>query len=75
LLEVEALQILEIDSSKISLARIDELAVVPVEPVKPRKLLIMALALVGGLFLGLFMALIAATYGKHKIRSSVKRNA
>jgi chain length determinant protein (polysaccharide antigen chain regulator) len=75
LLEVEALQTLEIDSSKISLARIDELAVVPVEPVKPRKLLIMALALVSGLFLGLFMALIAAAYGKHKIRSSVKRNA
>jgi chain length determinant protein (polysaccharide antigen chain regulator) len=74
LLEVGALQTLEIDSSKISLARIDELAVVPVEPIKPRKLLIMVLALVGGLFAGLFMALIAAAYGKHKIRSSVKRN-
>jgi chain length determinant protein (polysaccharide antigen chain regulator) len=75
LLEVEALQTLEIDSSKISLARIDELAVVPVAPIKPRKLLIMALALVGGLFAGLFMALTSAAYGKHKIRSSVKRNA
>jgi chain length determinant protein (polysaccharide antigen chain regulator) len=75
LLEIEVLQALEIDSSKISLARIDEVAVVPVEPIKSRKLLIMALALVGGLFVGLFMALIAAAYGKHKIRSSIKRNA
>jgi chain length determinant protein (polysaccharide antigen chain regulator) len=75
LLEIEALQTLEVDSSKISLARIDEVAVVPVEPIKPRKLLIMASALVGGLFVGLFMALIAAAYGKHKIRSSIKRNA
>jgi chain length determinant protein (polysaccharide antigen chain regulator) len=75
LLEIEALQALEIDSSKISLARIDEVAVVPVEPIKPRKLLIMALALVGGLFLGLFMALIVTAYGKHKIRSSIKLNA
>jgi chain length determinant protein (polysaccharide antigen chain regulator) len=75
LLEIESLQTLEIDFSKIRLARIDEVAVVPVNPIKPRKLLIMALALVGGLFAGLFMALIVAAYGKHKIRSSVKRNA
>jgi chain length determinant protein (polysaccharide antigen chain regulator) len=74
LLEIEALQALEVDSSKITLARIDEVAVVPVEPIKPRKLLIMAMALVGGLFIGLFMALIVTAYGKHKIRSSIKRN-
>jgi chain length determinant protein (polysaccharide antigen chain regulator) len=73
LLEIEALQTLEIDFSKISLARIDEVAVVPVKPVKPRKLLIMALALVGGLFVGLFMALIVAAYGKHKIRTLRKQ--
>jgi chain length determinant protein (polysaccharide antigen chain regulator) len=73
LLEIEALQTLEIDFSKISLARIDEVAVVPVKPVKPRRLLIMALALVGGLFVGLFMALIVAAYGKHKIRTLRKQ--
>jgi len=70
LVEIEALQALEIDFSKINLARIDEVAVVPVKPIKPRKLLIMALALVGGVFIGLFMALIVAAYGKHKIRIS-----
>jgi chain length determinant protein (polysaccharide antigen chain regulator) len=74
LVEIEALQALEIDFSKISLARIDEVAVVPVKPIKPRKLLIMALALVGGLFVGLFMALIVAAYGKHKIRSLRKQD-
>jgi chain length determinant protein (polysaccharide antigen chain regulator) len=75
LLEIDSLKTLSIDVNKISLARIDEVAVVPVNPIKPRKLLIMALALVGGLFVGLFMALIVAAYGKHKVRSSVKRNA
>jgi chain length determinant protein (polysaccharide antigen chain regulator) len=73
LVEIEALQALEIDFSKISLARIDEVAVVPIKPIKPRKLLIMALALVGGLFVGLFMALIVAAYGKHKIRTLRKQ--
>ncbi|MGK0249219.1 MAG: chain length determinant protein (polysaccharide antigen chain regulator), partial [Oleispira sp.] len=73
LLQIEALQALEIDFSKIRLARIDEVAVVPVSPIKPRKLVIMALALVAGLFAGLFMALIVAAFGKHKIRSLRKQ--
>lgn len=73
LVEVEALQALEVDFSKISLARIDEVAVVPVKPIKPRKLLIMALALVGGVFVGLFMAIIVAASGKHKLRITTKR--
>lgn len=75
LVEIEALQALEVDFSKISLARIDQVAVVPVQPIKPRKLLIMALALVGGLFVGLFMALIVAAYNKHKIHITEKRKA
>jgi chain length determinant protein (polysaccharide antigen chain regulator) len=73
LLEIEALKALEIDFSKINLARIDEVAVVPVNPIKPRKLLIMVLAIVGGLFAGLFMALMVAAFGKHKIRSLRKQ--
>lgn len=75
LLEIESLQALEIDFSQINLAKIDEVAVVPVKPIKPRKLLIMALALVGGIFVGLFMALIVAAYSKYKIRISAKRKA
>jgi chain length determinant protein (polysaccharide antigen chain regulator) len=75
LLEIEVLKALEIDIDKINLARIDQVAVVPIQPIKPRKLLIMALALVGGLFVGLFMALIVAAYNKHKIRITEKRKA
>jgi chain length determinant protein (polysaccharide antigen chain regulator) len=73
LLEIDSLKTLEVDFSKIHLARIDEVAVVPVKPIKPRKLLVIALALVAGLFIGLFMALIVAAYGKHKIRIEEKR--
>ena len=72
LLEIDSLKTLEVDFSKIHLARIDEVAVVPVKPIKPRKLLIMALAIVAGLFVGLFMALIVAAYGKHKVRIDEK---
>ncbi len=72
LLEIDSLKTLEVDFSKIQLARIDEVAVVPVAPIKPRKLLVMALALVAGLFVGLFMALIVAAYGKHNIRIEEK---
>lgn len=72
LLEIDSLQTLEVDFSKIHLARIDEVAVTPAKPIKPRKLLIMALAIVAGLFIGLFLALIAAAYGKHKIRTEEK---
>jgi chain length determinant protein (polysaccharide antigen chain regulator) len=74
LAEIEALKALEIDFSNTRLARIDQVAVVPANPIKPRKLLIMALALVVGLFVGLFMALIVAAFGKHKIRSPKKQD-
>lgn len=73
LLEIEALQSLEVDFSKIHLARIDEVAVVPVNPIKPRKLLIVALAFFAGVFIGFFMALTAAAYSKHKIRVTAKQ--
>lgn len=68
LVEIESLQGLQVDFTKIHIARVDEQAIVPVSPIKPRKLLIIALALVAGVFVGIFMALIVAAYGKHKIR-------
>jgi len=73
LLEIESLEKLDVNFENIKLARIDEVAVVPVKPIKPRKLLIMALAIVAGLFVGLFMALIVAAYGKHKVRVEYSR--
>jgi chain length determinant protein (polysaccharide antigen chain regulator) len=75
LLEIEMLQAFEVDINKIHLARIDQAAVIPVSPIKPRKLLIVALALIAGIFVGLFMALIVAAHGKHKIRIVKKRKA
>lgn len=71
LLEIDALKMLKVDPSKIKLARIDQIAIVPISPVKPRKLLIMALAIVAGLFVGLFMALIVAAYKKHRARTAL----
>lgn len=68
LVEIESLESLEIDFTKIHMAKIDEQAIVPVSPIKPRKLLILALAMVAGVFVGIFMALIIAAYGKHKER-------
>jgi chain length determinant protein (polysaccharide antigen chain regulator) len=73
LLEIESLRTLDVNFSKINLARIDEVAVAPAKPIKPRKLLVLALALVIGLFIGLFMALIVAAYGKRKTRTEEKR--
>lgn len=73
LLEIDSLKTLKIDLDKIKLARVDEVALVPVGPIKPRKLLILALAIVAGLFVGLFMALIVAAYKKHKTRIEEKR--
>ena len=75
LLKIDSLKALEVDFSKIHLARIDEVAVVPVKPIEPRKIFIIALALVAGLFVGLFMALIVAAYSKHKIRIEERRLA
>ena len=72
LLEVDSLKALKVDLNKIHLARVDELAVMPVKPIKPRKLLVIALAVAAGLFVGLFMALISAAYGRHKNRTEEK---
>ena len=68
LVEIESLESLEIDFTKIHMAKIDEQAIVPVSPIKPRKLLILALAIIAGVFVGIFMALVMAAYGKHKER-------
>ena len=72
LLEIETLEKLDINLDKVKLARVDELAVVPAGPIKPRKLLILALSIVAGLFIGLFIALIVAAYKKHKNRVKEK---
>jgi len=65
LFEIEQLRQLKVDYSKIKIVQLDEPAVVPVNPVKPRKLLVLALSIVAGSFLGLMLALIVAAYKRH----------
>jgi chain length determinant protein (polysaccharide antigen chain regulator) len=66
LFEIQQLKNLKIDFSKVSIAKIDEFATVPVKPIKPRKALILALGLIAGGFLGLMTALIVGAYKRHK---------
>lgn len=55
--ETARLKALQLDPDALKLAVIDQRAVQPVSPVKPRKVLIVAFALVLGMILGLFIAL------------------
>jgi chain length determinant protein (polysaccharide antigen chain regulator) len=52
--ELDLLSSISIDSEKIRVARIDQPASVPANPIKPKKNLIVALSCVGGVFLGIF---------------------
>jgi len=66
LFKIQQLKSLKIDYSKVRIAHIDEHAVVPAGPIKPKKLLILALGLIAGGFLGLMTALVVAAYKRHK---------
>ena len=55
--EVARLRGLNIDMSALKLVTIDRRAQEPLSPVKPKKALVVALSLVGGLLLGIFIAL------------------
>jgi LPS O-antigen subunit length determinant protein (WzzB/FepE family) len=56
--EAARLRSLQVDASILKLISIDQLAVEPLRPIKPKKTLILALGLVLGGMLGLFIALI-----------------
>ena len=56
--EAARLRSLQVDASNLKLVSIDQLAVEPLRPIKPKKALILALGLVLGGMLGLFIALI-----------------
>jgi LPS O-antigen subunit length determinant protein (WzzB/FepE family) len=56
--EVARLRSLNIDMSNLKLVTVDRRAQEPLAPVKPKKALVIALGLVGGLLLGLMIALI-----------------
>lgn len=71
LFKINQLKSLEINYSKVDLAVIDEPAIVPVGAIKPKKLLIMALACVMGVFIGLMMALLMAAFHRHKAKNKI----
>jgi chain length determinant protein (polysaccharide antigen chain regulator) len=52
--ELDAVSKIAIRPDSVRVARIDQPALVPSKPIKPKKLLILALSGVGGLFLGVF---------------------
>lgn len=56
--EAARLRNLNVDASTLKLVTIDQLAMQPVKPIKPKKALILALGLVLGGMLGLFIALL-----------------
>ncbi|MCF5086803.1 chain-length determining protein, partial [Pseudomonas gessardii] len=56
--EVARLRGLNIDMSALKLVTIDRRAQEPLSPIKPKKVLVVALSLVAGLLLGMFIALV-----------------
>lgn len=74
LFEMQQLKSLEIDYSKVSVASIDERALVPERPIKPKKALILALAIVAGGFMGLMVALVVASYRRY-LENKAKKKA
>jgi chain length determinant protein (polysaccharide antigen chain regulator) len=63
---INKLKQLNIDFEKVSIAKIDEFASLPRNPIKPRKLLIVALSIVLGGFVGLMTALLVAGYKRYR---------
>lgn len=64
--EISRLKSLEVDMDKLNLVRIDQVAVEPTSPIKPKKSLIVALGVVLGGMLGVFAALIRSMIRKRK---------
>ncbi|MEH6345937.1 MAG: Wzz/FepE/Etk N-terminal domain-containing protein [Bermanella sp.] len=69
LFEIGQLKKLDVDYSKVQLAQIDEPALAPLSPIKPKKLLVVVLAGVAGLFVGILMALLISAYSRHVKRA------
>lgn len=56
--QLSLLQTLQLSDTPLKLASIDSYAVAPETPIKPKKLLIILLGVIGGLMLGIFMVLL-----------------
>ena len=67
--EAADLHSLSVDVAGLKLVTIDQMAIDPLKPIKPRKALILALGLVLGGMLGLFIALLRNMVGGVRLRS------
>ena len=65
LFEIDQLKKLKIIYSDIEIARVDEYALAPLSQIKPKKILVLLLACVLGVFLGVMAALLVSAYQRH----------
>ncbi len=66
LFEIDQINKLKIDYSAIKIASVDEYALAPLGPIKPKKFLVLLLAGVLGVFLGVMAALLMSAYQRHE---------
>lgn len=66
---LDSLKAVKVDWESVQLVEVDQPALLPLKPVKPRKLLIVALGGVGGVMMGIIAALLAAASSRHLRRS------
>ena len=67
LFNIKKLSEAKIDYDNVQLALVDEPALEPVKPVKPKKMLIVILATMAGGFIGLMLALVRAAYNRYNV--------
>jgi len=71
LFEINQLKNLHIDYSEIKIAKVDEYALPPLAPIKPKKLLILMLSCVVSVFFGVMAALLVSAYQRHLRKNKV----
>ena len=66
---IATLEGIVVDWNEVELVDVDQPALLPLKPAKPKKLLVVALGAVGGAMFGLLAALIAAASARHLRRN------
>jgi chain length determinant protein (polysaccharide antigen chain regulator) len=72
---ISTLENMKVDWESVNFALIDQPALLPINPIKPRKRLIVALGGVGGFMFGLLAALLAAASARHLHRDRKSANS
>jgi chain length determinant protein (polysaccharide antigen chain regulator) len=72
---ISLLESLSIDWDAVQYVQLDQSAILPLRPVKPRKMLIVALGGVAGFMAGIMFALLAAANVRRKEQKSARRRA